>query len=72
MRPKRTPKFRALLVRLECDCVVKIDTSRYRVSKSVAGVILGHYARKGKWCFKHNGMCQIEEFLGVVPTESEP
>lgn len=62
----RKRHFRALLVRLECDCQVKLNTSRYRVSKDLAACLMGDAVRKGVWCYRHGGKCHPVEFLGVV------
>lgn len=52
-------------MRLECGCLTKIETGRYRVEQATAAVILMHY-RAGRWCPKHRGMCSITKYLGVV------
>lgn len=65
MKRRGRRNLRALLVRLECGCLTKIETGRYRVEQATAAVILMHY-RAGRWCPKHRGMCSITKYLGVV------
>jgi hypothetical protein len=62
---KRQRFFRYVVVELECGCEERINTGRYRVSQDVLGLTLGHAARKGIWCFKHGGTCQIVKYLRV-------
>ncbi len=58
--------FRELLIVLECGHEARLNTSRYRVGKATAAILLGDHARKGVWCFPCNACCSIIEFRGVV------
>ena len=69
---KRQRKIRCVLVRLDCGCLAKLFTGRFRVSRDLAAIIVGHAVRTGTWCHRHNGLHQPVEQLRVVSEDYEP
>jgi hypothetical protein len=70
-KPKPKPRvFRVVRVKLECGCAADLNTSRWRVSKSLAATIVADAVRKSVWCLKCGGQCQPTEFLGVFAEAS--
>ena len=57
--------FRVVRVRAECGCLVDLQTSAYRVPKSMLSGILSHHVRLGVWCHVHPGRAAFTECLGV-------
>lgn len=62
---------RLLHVRLECGCVAKLETGRYRVSKDFEAILYGTAVRKGVWCKKCVGRRQPVACLGVFREDGE-
>ena len=66
---RRRRFFREVHVRLDCGHVTEINTSRFRVSKDLAAIIVLGRARRGCWCLKCGAMMMPTEFLGVFRGE---
>jgi hypothetical protein len=63
--------FRGVHVVLECGHSHVIQSSWWKLSAALVGVLVGHAVRGGAWCETCKAMCHPEKVIGTCRLDDE-